>query len=211
MAEYIKQEMNDPQGKGENKVYYRMRIYKNVGMDELVKQVARPGSGLSEGTVWHVLTTLTEKMASLMADGQSVTLDGLGTFKPTLGVSRFKEMDTLDGDEAKRNAQSIEVNGVSFRVDPALVSQTDLYCTLQRGKVSRLHRSRYSREERLALALRFLDEHKEMCVTDYVTLTGLSRTTAVRELQAFRADPQSGIGYKGFGSHKIYVRKSIEE
>lgn len=211
MAEYIKQEMPDLTGKGESSSYYRMRIYKNVRMDDFIEEVAHPGSGLNPGSVKHVIEQVSHKLAWLMAHGNSVTIDGLGTFKPTLGVSRFKEMDTLDGDEAKRNAQSIEVNGVSFRVDPALVSQTDLYCTLQRGKVSRLHRSRYSREERLALALRFLDEHKEMCVTDYVTLTGLSRTTAVRELQAFRADPQSGIGYKGFGSHKIYVRKSIEE
>ena len=207
MAEYIKQEMPDLTGKGEPACYYRMKINKNVTMEDFIEDVAQPGSGLNPGTVKHVITQVSKKLAWLMADGNSVTIEGLGTFKAALGVSRFKEMDTLEGDEAKRNAQSIEVNGVNFRVDPALVRQTDLYCTLHRGKSCRLHKSPYTREERLALALKFLDGHAQMCVDDYVRLTGLSRTTAVRELKAFREDPQSGIDFRGFGSHKVYVRR----
>ena len=207
MAEYIKQEMNDPQGKGENKVYYRMRIYKNVGMDELVKQVARPGSGLSEGTVWHVLTTLTEKMASLMADGQSVTLDGLGTFKPALGVVPDKEIDTLDGKEPKRNARSIEVQDVNFKVDKQLVYAIDQRCYLRRGGVSRVRQSPYSEQERLALALQFIDANHLLRVNDYMQLTGLGRTKATQELRQFCSDPQSGLDYTGYGSHKVYVRR----
>lgn len=207
MAEYIKQEMPDLTGKGEPACYYRMKINKNVTMEDFIEDVAQPGSGLNPGMVKHVITQVSKKLAWLMADGNSVTIEGLGTFKAALGVSRFKEMDTLEGDEAKRNAQSIEVNGVNFRVDPALVRQTDLYCTLHRGKSCRLHKSPYTREERLALALKFLDGHAQMCVDDYVRLTGLSRTTAVRELKAFREDPQSGIDFRGFGSHKVYVRR----
>ena len=207
MAEYIKQEMPDMTGKGEPACYYRMKINRNVTMDDFIEDVAQPGSGLNPGTVKHVITQVSKKLAWLMADGNSVTIEGLGTFKAALGVSRFKEMDTLEGDEAKRNAQSIEVNGVNFRVDPALVRQTDLYCTLHRGKSCCLHKSPYTREERLALALKFLDGHAQMCVDDYVRLTGLSRTTAVRELKAFREDPQSGIDFRGFGSHKVYVRR----
>ena len=207
MAEYIKQEMPDLTGKGEPACYYRMKINRNVTMEDFIEDVAQPGSGLNPGTVKHVITQVSKKLAWLMADGNSVTIEGLGTFKAALGVSRFKEMDTLEGDEAKRNAQSIEGNGVNFRVDPALVRQTDLYCTLHRGKSCRLHKSPYTREERLALALKFLDGHAQMCVDDYVRLTGLSRTTAVRELKAFREDPQSGIDFRGFGSHKVYVRR----
>ena len=207
MAEYIKQEMPDLTGKGESACYYRMKIYKNVTMEDFIEDVAQPGSGLNPGMVKHVITQVTNKLAWLMATGNSVTIEGLGTFKPTLGVSRFKEMDTLEGEEAKRNAQSIEVNGVNFRVDPALVRQTDHYCTVHRGKSCRLHKSPYTREERLALALQFLDGHAQMCVDDYVRMTGLSRTTAVRELKAFREDPQSGIDFRGFGSHKVYVRR----
>ena len=207
MAEYIKQEMNDPQGKGEKKVYYRMRIYRNVGMDELVKQIARPGSGLSEGTVWHVLTTLAERMVSVMAEGQSVTLDGVGTFKPALGVTPDKEVDTLDGKEPKRNARSIEVKDVNFKVDKQLVRAIDQRCYLHRGGISRVRQSPYSEQERLALALQFIDTHRFLRVKDYVELTGLGQTKATQELRHFCSDPQSGLDYTGYGSHKVYVRR----
>ena len=186
MAEYIKQEMNDPQGKGEKKVYYRMRIYRNVGMDELVKQIARPGSGLSEGTVWHVLTTLAERMASVMAEGQSVT---------------------LDGKEPKRNARSIEVKDVNFKVDKQLVRAIDQRCYLHRGGISRVRQSPYSEQERLALALQFIDTHRFLRVKDYVELTGLGQTKATQELRHFCSDPQSGLDHTGYGSHKVYVRR----
>ena len=207
MAEYIKQEMNDPQGKGETKVYYRMRIYKNVGMDELVKQIARPGSGLSEGTVWHVLTTLAERMAYMMAEGQSVTLDGVGTFKPALGVTPDKEIDTLDGKEPKRNARSIEVQDVNFKVDKQMVRAIDERCDLRRGGISRIRTSPYSEEQRLALALQFIDTNQLLRVTDYMQLTGLGRTKATQELRHFCSDPQSGLDFIGRGSHKVYVRR----
>lgn len=207
MAEYIKQEMNDPQGKGEKKVYYRMRIYKNVSMNELVKQIARPGSGLSEGAVWHVLTTLAEQMASVMAEGQSVTLDGVGTFKPALGVTPDKEVDTFDGEDPKRNARSIEVQDVNFKVDKQLVQAIDQRCHLRRGGISRLRQSPYSEQERLALALQFIDTNKLLRVTDYMQLTGLGRTKATQELRHFCSDLQSGLDFIGRGSHKVYVRR----
>ena len=207
MAEYIKQEMNDPQGKGEKKVYYRMRIYKNVSMNELVKQIARPGSGLSEGAVWHVLTTLAERMASVMAEGQSVTLDGVGTFKPALGVTPDKEVDTFDGEDPKRNARSIEVQDVNFKVDKLLVQAIDQRCHLRRGGISRLRQSPYSEQERLALALQFIDTNKLLRVTDYMQLTGLGRTKATQELRHFCSDFQSGLDFIGRGSHKVYVRR----
>ena len=56
-----------------------------------------------------------DELAYYMAQGYSVSIDGVGTFKPTLGIAEGKETDTLDGDEQKRNARSIMVNGVNFR------------------------------------------------------------------------------------------------
>ena len=179
-------------------------------MDELVKQIARPGSGLSEGTVWHVLTTLTERMASVMAEGQSVTVDGLGTFKPALGIVANKEVDTLDGKEPKRNARSIEVQDVNFKVDKQLVRAIDQRCYLHRGGVSRVHQSPYSEQERLALALQFIDTHHLLRVADYVQLTGLGRTKATQELRHFSSDPASGLCHTGYGSHKVYVRRQSQ-
>lgn len=51
MARYIKQEMNDLDGTGEKRVYYRMKIEQNVDMVHFVEQITYPGSGLSKGNV----------------------------------------------------------------------------------------------------------------------------------------------------------------
>ena len=168
MAEYIKQEMSDLDGSGEQRVFYRMKTYHNINAREFVSKLARPGSGLSEGNVLHVLTTLADELAYYMAQGYSVSIDGVGTFKPTLGIAEGKETDTLDGDEQKRNARSIMVNGVNFRASKDLIKETARHCELKRAGVSRIHHSPYSPEERITLALKYLDENHFMRVADYI-------------------------------------------
>ena len=82
-----------------------------------------------------------------------------------------------------------------------------MQCRLERGKESRLHRSPYSLEERLARALAFIEEHTVMRVTDYVTLTGLSRTTASLELRKLCQNPESGIRSVGQKASKLYIKR----
>lgn len=77
MAEYIKQEMCDLNGTGEKPVYYRMKIQRNMDMEDFVERITYPGSGLSRGSVIQVMTTVAEHLAYCMAEGQSVTLDGI--------------------------------------------------------------------------------------------------------------------------------------
>lgn len=48
MAEYIKQEMNDLDGSGKKRTFYRMKTYQRINMREFVSELAQPGSGLSE-------------------------------------------------------------------------------------------------------------------------------------------------------------------
>ena len=207
MAKYIKQEMPDIAGKGENAVYYRMQTERNIGAAEFVEEVAGIGTGLSEGAVTHVLGQLTHTLARLLADGHTVTVGGLGTFRATVGVMEGKEQDSFDTDEPKRNAQSIEVKGVNYRADKALVKDIRVQCRLERGKESRLHRSPYSREERLARALTFIEKHTVMRVMDYVELTGLSRTTASLELRELCQDSTSGIRSMGQKAGKVYIKR----
>ncbi len=204
MAKYIKQEMGDLNGSGEQKVFYRMKTRQNLNAKQFIGKLIHPGSGLTEGNVMHVLTAMAHELAYYMGQGYSVTIDGVGTFKPAIGVAKDKEMDDLDGNEPKRNARSLEVNGVNFRVSKELVRETNRHCNLEKGGTNRLHRSPYTKEERLALARTYLAEHHLMRVADYMELTGLSRTSATLELQEFRKDADSGITFKGRGSAKVY-------
>ena len=206
MAKYIKQEIADMRGEGQTKAYYRMKTIRNIGMKEFIEIMTRYG-GLTEGTAIAVLTQASDTLGELMGMGYTVTLDGFGTFKATVGLKRFKEMDTIDGDDTKRNAQSLCVDGVNFKADKELIRQVDRHCKLERSHTSRLRKSPYTRDERLARALQFIEEKGFMRLTDYVQLTGLSRTTACRELLELCKDHTNGIDTSGRGVHKVYVKK----
>ena len=207
MAKYIKQEMPDIRQTGEQKVYYRMKTERNIDSKEFVRSLSKSFSGMSEGDIIRVLIATADHLGELLGKGYSVTLDGIGNFKATIGLEEDKEMDTLDGEETKRNARSLCLKGVNYRADKALIRKASQYCELEREGIARIHRSPYTKEQRLALALEYLEKHGAMKVADYMTMTGLSHTSAAMELQAFRRDATSGIGFIGRGSAKVYVKR----
>lgn len=207
MAKYIKQEMPDLRQTGEKKVYYRLKTERNIDSKEFILSLHSTFSGMSEADITRVIIATAGHLGKLLGQGYSVTLDGIGTFKATIGLEEEKEPDTLDGTEPKRNAQSLQLKGVNFRADKQLIKTASSNCKLKREGTARIHRSPYSKEERLALALKHLEEHGAMKVSDYVNLTGLSQTAARMELKEFRQDPNSGIDFIGRGSAKVYVKK----
>ena len=206
MAKYIKQDMNDLSGKGEEKVYYRLQTERNICFNELTQQIEQHHGMMNRGLVKNVMTHIVDAMAELLGDGYSVTIDGLGTFKATIGLEEDKVMDGFDGDETKRNARSLRLTGINYRADKKLIKNSNCHCKLERAGESRLYHSPYTREERLQLALQYLSEHGAMRVAEYMELTGLSRTKAAVELKEFRQDVSSGITFIGRGSAKVYVK-----
>ena len=210
MAKYIKQEMTDLSGKGEEKVYYRLQTERNIDFKALAEYVGRHNGMMSKGLVINVMEHVVDAMAELLGEGHSVTIDGLGTFRASLGLAEEKEMDTFDGDGTKRNARSLRLTGINYRADKVLIREANRHCKLERAGESRLHHSPYTKEERLKLALQYLEKHGAMRVTEYMELTGLSRTKATLELKEFRQDLSSGITFIGRGSAKVYVKASEE-
>ena len=207
MAKYIKQEMADIRNDGKPNAYYRMQTIRNIEMEEFIEIMTRHG-GLTRGTAIAALTQASETLGELIGMGYTVTIDGFGTFKATIGLKQSKEMDTISGDETKRNAKSLCVNGVNYRPDKELIQHARMNCKLERSHVSRLRKSPYTKEERLARALAFITENGFMTLQDYVELTGLSRTTACRELKELCSNHTSGIDTSGRGTHKVYVTRN---
>jgi predicted histone-like DNA-binding protein len=201
--------MPDIQGTGETKCFYRLQTSGALSSKELITRIAQPGSGLSEGTVAHVLQTLTDEMAKAMADGYSVSVDGLGIFKASIGLREDKEMDTINGEKPKYNATSLQVTGINYRANKELIRETDSHCRLVRGGVRELCRSPYTKEERLQLALDFLNDptHPFMRLHDYVALTGLFKSVVSEELIEFRGNVESGITSSGKGVSKLYIKR----
>lgn len=207
MAKYIKQEMSDLDGTGKKRSYYRLQTIRNLSGDEFIEMMAGRHAGVNPAMVKQVFYQAAEDMAFYMAMGYTVTIDGIGTFKPTLGMRRGKKMEQLDEEGAKRNAQSIRVNGVNFRADKKLIKRTDYECELERGETKRINRSPYSKEERLKLAQSYLETHPYMRVNDYVILTKQGKAAATKELREFSKDPESGITWTGNRSSKLYIKK----
>lgn len=162
---------------------------------------------MKEGDIIRVLMATADHLGELLGEGYSVTLDGIGNFKATIGLEENKELDTLDGNETKRNARSLQLKGVNYRADKELIKKASQHCKLEREGIARIHRSPYTKEERLKLALEHLEKYGAMKVANYMELTGLSRTAATLELQEFRRDTTSGIDFIGRGSAKVYVKR----
>ena len=206
MAKYIKQEMIDLSGKGEEKVYYRLQTERNIDFKELTQQIEEHHNLMNRGLVNSVMAYVVDEMAELLGKGYSVTIDGLGTFRASIGLEEDKEMDTFDGNDPKRNARSLRLTGINYRTDKELIKKANRHCKLERAGESRLHHTPYSKEERLKLAQQYLEKHGVMRVANYMELTGLSRTKATLELKEFRQDTSSGITFVGRGSAKVYVK-----
>ena len=207
MAKYIKQEFKSINNEGEASAYYRMETSRRVTMAEFVKELSTPGYGISEATAKQVLSQAATSLARLMAHGCAVTIDGIGTFKATVGVCEDKEQDAFVANEPLRNAQSIEVNGVHYRADKTLVKAVRSQCALERGKQSRIKRSPYTLEERIGRAITYIEEHGYMRTRDYAELNGLSHSAANVELRKVRNEEASGIRAIGRGSSLIYVKR----
>jgi predicted histone-like DNA-binding protein len=206
MAKYIKQEVPDMQKTGEQKAFYRLKIERNVDFEEFIGRLCSYHSGISRGEALRVLVSASDVLAELLGEGYSVTLDDWGTFRATIGLEEGKEMDTIDGNESKRNARSLFLNGVNFLADKKLVRNANRHCKLERAGIVRVHRSPYNREERLQKALEYLEENKVLKVGQYMDLTGLAHTTAACELRAFSRNASSGIVSVGRGSAVVYIK-----
>ena len=208
MPKYIKQEMPDLHQTGEKKIYYRLKTNRHFDFNHFIQSLHQSNNGISEVDAIRILLAAADRLATLLGKGNSVTLNGIGTFKATIGLEEDKELDTLDGTEPKRNSRSLQLKGVNFRADKELIQKARKDCKLQREGIARIRRSPYSKEERLALALDYLDKHGAMRIADYMELTGLARTAATLELQEFRQDMTSGIDFIGRGSAKVYVKRT---
>ncbi len=204
MAKYIKREMADMNGTGQSQAYYKMEITRNVDYHEFIERCIQHG-GFQRSTLVGALAHVGRELALTLAQGYSVTIEGLGTFTPRLGVRPDMDQDSFEAGQPSHNAFALRVNGVNYRADKELVSQVDDHCRLERGASSRLRRSPYTEQERIAMACQFLREHTIMHTADYARLVGLSYTTASRELCRLSQDSSSGITARGRKSAKVYM------
>ncbi len=205
MAKYEMQETPDLHKTGKKVLYPKLVLNGQVQTDELIRKMSN-GSSFTEGDIKGMMRRLADKLAELMAEGNSVKLEGIGTFSASLALKDGKEQETSESEE-RHNARSIQVGGVNFRADKQLVMDTNKLCHLERSEKKFLHSSRkYTPEERLQLARKYLEENPFLTVAKYSRLTGLVGTTAGLELKKWSKQEGSGIGTAGRAAHRIYIK-----
>lgn len=202
MAYYYKREIPALNSKGKQKYSYALRSAGNKSLNDITEHIAQRHQALGQVTVLAIVSDIVDAVAQELANGYSVTIDGVGRFSVSLGL---KAHDS----DSEPNARSVEVRDVLFKASKQMVSNVRRRCVLQRDPAgtATLRRSPYTLEERIALALDFCKRNAFMRVSDYVALTGLSRTTASKELLQLTDDDTSPLQAQGTKSHKVYVAR----
>ena len=175
MAEYNMQELNLPGEDGKRILYPRMKLYGQVDLETITEKIAY-ASSFTRGDIIGLVQAITDEIAYQMGQGYSVKIDNLG------------------------------LKDIHFKVDKELLYRTARHCHLKRS-TDKFQRSSqvFSPQERLERAKKYLEKNSFMTQADYCQLTGLLKSAASRELREWIANPESGIDYKGRGTHKIYI------
>ena len=210
MPYYYKREIPDLNGTGERQYRYELRSEGTSDLRQLAERVVRYYRALSVGEVMGIVTRVVEEMAHEMAKGRSVTIDGLGSFAPSLGVEHNRRhYDDEDAQGHETNARSVRVRGINFRASRDIINDVDELC---RGHLHRevggpvtLRQSSLTRDERLRRALQHISEHGFLRLGDYAKLVGVSRTVASLQLRDFTTDPSVPIVSQGRGPSKVWV------
>ena len=209
---YYKREINDLSGKGERVFRYEIRSEGVATLNDLAGEIHKRYRALGEGEAVGIVMTFLDAIKAALAAGRSVSLDEFGSFSLGIGLKDEDSMVTMHDDDdpgSEPNARSIGVKTVHFRASKRLVSDLNSRCrhNLHRepGGTAHLHRTQLTREERIQLAMKFIEDNNFMRLGDYAALVHVSRAVASRDLQDFVRDPAVPITTDGVHSHKIYV------
>lgn len=207
MGMYLMKEMPDMQKTGKKVTYPTWAYTHQRSTQELARRIHQ-ASTFTVGDIEGIIKQVAAEMVNMMADGNSVKIDGVGIFSPALTLIKGKERDENDEEGRKRNARSIMVGKVNFRAEKQFIYDINERLRLERAPFKRVRSSnQYTKEERLEMLKQFLDENKFATVNDYALLVKLVKATATVELREWAQQEESGITYMGRGTHKVYVKQ----
>ena len=183
MAEYDMQELTLPNEDGKCILYPRMKFYGQKELEYIADQVSYETT-FSQGEIRGLVQSIADEGVRNMAQGYSVKIDGLGIFTPSLGLRQGKERESDEENGTHRNAASICMKDINFKVDKDLLYETGHRCNLEHASNRKFRRS------------------SQMFATQ-------ERMERAKELKAWAAQPDTGIDYHGRGTHKLYILRPL--
>ena len=214
MPKYFKREMPDLRGTGEKQYYYEMRSEGAIDTAGLVRRMRQRYRILDEGALQGIVDAMVRTMTEVLADGYTISIEGMGNFSLALGLDDYDSDTPEQHRGGEPNAQRVSVRDVRFKAHRNWVRDINHQCLnrLHRDTegTRELRRPATTREQRISMALDFIRENGFMRLMDYVQISGLSRTTASRELKELAADKSVPIVTQGSQTHKVYVERKSQ-
>lgn len=205
---YILQEMeNINVTDGNTEMKPRPKIQRSLDIAELAREASvHQCRGVSQVEIQTIMEGVLRELKEQLAQGNSVKLNGIGIFSPSLSDVRRDKHINEEGEQVMLpQTQSIHVTGINFRVDKQFIRDVDDMAEPMRVGISTHQHSPYSKEQRLSLLHDYLHEHHFIKVKAYASLVQLSESAANKELNLMCDDPITGITSTGRYSQKIYV------
>ena len=177
--------------------------------DDLLNEMAHH-CGLSTIIMKAALDAMAKSLPFLLAEGDSVNIEGVGVLTPTLRMKRVKDVDepNEDGKMVHHNARHIEFDKVLLKPSRKLTQECRRRCHPMHDKFvddQTPLNTPLTEDERIALLREYLQENGVIHVKTYCQETGLCDTTARRELDRFCRRPISLLVKCGAGTHKYYI------
>ena len=208
MANYILQELPMRQEDGSRKVYPRIQVYSRFDYEQVLERMsAYPGSP-GKGALMSAFDMLRQMLVASLPEGHTIKIDGLGTFSLSLEFDDQKPNEKMS-DEDNMAYRHVRIKDVNFKADPALLLALNKNAEFTRSEIGVRSPNKPScnREERIEKALDHIEKHGFISLTDYVRITGLSRTSASCELRSFENSADVPIKGSGVPPHKVWVKE----
>ena len=222
---YFKLEQRDNFDMKKTRTVYKLLSTGLLSSEEFISMVAHR-HGFSETVIAGVLRDVACELALMLGEGHNVQIPGIGAFSLGIRLEETRREQLEDelsaAEEAQEegisvpavvepNAKTIRLHHINCRIDKKLFRMVESEFSKQKlqrvgGKKGvRITIDDMTQSDRLEAAHRYLHEHHFMHVGDYAELTGLSYSSAQRELRELDKYEFSGIKSKGRGSHRVYV------
>ena len=215
MPNYYKREIADLNGTGKKQYRYEVRSRGTLRLEDLVQRLRHIYRPVSTGEVIGLIDGITQALAESLADGYTVTLDGLGSFSLSLDEKPYSSNTRPEDREGETNASRIFVRGINVKASPELVREVNGLCKgrfhREAGGTVPIRQPRGTREQRIRDALALIRRQGYMRLADYAQLAHISTSTASRELKTFCDDPSVPIQTQGRGPSRLFVEAKREE
>lgn len=210
MAQYIIQKMADVMHGNREKLYPKLVNGQTVDSNRLAEIISKRSS-FDKGEVLGLLNELADTAREILADGKTLSIDGLGYLKPVLGlVDKEERGEWIDAADRTTTRRNVALKTISFKPTSRFLLRVGRDMKLNcidsnavTGKVIAVP----SLKDRIAMALDHIDKKGFMRVFDYVQMTHLPRSTASKELRELAEDENSPIASNGVGATKVYIRR----